>query len=430
MSIRKRFVVLLCFGMLVASTATHAQTSPATEPNAAAASTKDAASSRLKELRDAGFAALYNLDYETARKNFNEIARLYPDHPAGPQFLAATLWAETLNESRRLQASLYNSESFFKAAEDKPNPKTVEQFRALTRQAAQLARARLRQNKQDVEALYFLGATEGLKAAFATAVERRFIAALGDGSSSVDRHRDVIKLDPNFHDAELTIGLYDYIVGGLPMMVKVVASVTGARGSKKRGLQTLERVAKEGRWARDDAKALLIVLYKREKRYAEALAFSRELSERYPRNYLFKLEAADALVTQAAMEREANHAAAASGAEREAIAIFDGLLKDRTTRDTAARSMDLIHYRYGEALFVAGQSDQAATQFVAAATVARAEPNLATMARLHAGRAYDLAGKRNEALAQYRIVLVRPDIYGSHEDAKNGMREPFKMKSK
>ncbi len=414
--------------LLLALTPFHAA---AQQVNAtSSAKPSEAGQAKFEKLRDEGFGALYNLDYEGARKRFKEIAATFPEHPAGPQFLAATLWAETLNESRRLQASLYNSESFFKAAEDKPNPKTVEQFRELTRQATQLAKARLRRDKQDIEALYFLGATEGLKAAFATAVERRFMAALGDGSSSVDRHREVVKLDPNFHDAELTIGLYDYIVGGLPLPVKILASIAGARGSKKKGLQTLERVAKEGRWARDDAKALLIVLFKREKRYADALALSRELSEKYPRNYLFKLESADALVKQAALEREANHAAAASGTEQEAFAIFDSLVKDRATRDTAARSLDLIHYRYGEALFTAGQSERAAKEFLAAATVQGAEATLLTMARLHAARAFDLAGKRNEALAQYKVVLARPDIYGSHEDAKKGLREPFKMKVK
>ncbi len=425
--------ILLCGALIVLLIGTgnaQAQNPSVSEKSGAVAATESAGTARLDELRNAGFAALYNLDYETARKNFKEIARLFPEHPAGPQFLAATLWAEQLNESRRLQASLYNSESFFKAAEDKPDPKTVEQFRALTRQAAQLAKARLKRNRQDIEALYFLGATEGLKAAFATAVERRFMAALGDGSNSVDRHREVIKLDPNFHDAELTIGLYDYIVGGLPLPVKVFASIAGVRGSKRRGLETLQRVAKEGRWARDDAKALLIVLLKREKRYADALAFSRELAEKYPRNYLFKLEAADALITQAAMEREANHAAAASGAEREAFVIFESLLKDRATRDTAARSLDLIHYRYGEALFVAGQPERAASEFLAAANFKGAEQTLATMARLHAARAFDLAGKRNDALAQYKIVLTRPDIYDSHEDAKRGLREPYKMKTK
>ncbi|HEY0547691.1 MAG TPA: hypothetical protein VGC91_20080 [Pyrinomonadaceae bacterium] len=385
---------------------------------------------RFEKLRGEGFEALYNLDYEGARKNFREITAAFPSHPAGSQFLAAVLWAEELNHSRRLQASLYSSDSFFNAKEDKPNPQMVEQFRDLTRQATQLAKARLKRDKNDLEALYFLGATEGLKAAFETAVERRFMSALGDGSSSVDRHRDVLKLDPNFHDAELTIGLYDYIVGDLPLPVKVLASIAGARGSKRRGLETLERVAREGRWARDDAKSLLIVLFKREKRYADALTLSRELALSYPRNYLYKLETADALVSQAAIEREADHAAAASGAEREAFSIFDELLKERATKESGARSLDLIHYSYGEALITGEQYERAAKEFLAAANTSGAEATLATMSRLYAARSFDLAGKRSEALAQYRAVLARPDIYDSHDKAKHGLSEPFKLKDR
>ena len=65
------------------------------------------AGSILDELRAGGFAALFNLDYEKARRDFRELARLFPDHPAGPQFLAASLWIETLYTTRKLQASLY-----------------------------------------------------------------------------------------------------------------------------------------------------------------------------------------------------------------------------------------------------------------------------------------------------------------------------------
>ena len=392
--------------------------------------TNDAGRARLDELRVSGFEALYNLDYEGARRQFKEIARLFPDHPAGPQFLAAALWAQTLNESRRLQSSLYNSESFYGKTEDKVDPRTIEQFREWTRAATMLAKARLKKDPRDVEALYFLGATEGLKAAFGVAVQRSFMSGLRDGSSSVDRHREVIKLDPNFHDAELMIGLYDYVAGSLPLPVKLIVGIGGVRGSKKRGLLTLERVMKEGRYARDDAKALLIVLYKREKRYKDALAVSRELAVKYPRNFLFKLEAADALVTQAALDRQANNSAVAQSAEREALAIFDALLQDRAAREGAqSRFLDLIHFRYGDALFVAGKFDQAAREFLAAAATSSAEPALATMARLRAAQSLDLAGKRNEALLQYRSVLDRPDVENAHEEAKRGLRQPYKIRN-
>ncbi|HYG82977.1 MAG TPA: hypothetical protein VD861_21450 [Pyrinomonadaceae bacterium] len=380
---------------------------------------------RLNELRVAGFEALFNLDYETARKHFKEIARLFPDHPAGPQFLAAALWAKALNESRRLQSSLYNTESFYEKKDDKADPRMVEEFRGLTRQAAQLAKARLRRNPKDVEALYFLGTTEGIKAAFATTIQRSFMSALGDGSSSVDRHRDVLKLDPSFRDAELTIGFYDYVVGSLPGPVKLLASIVGTRGSKKRGLATLQRVAAEGRWAKDDARALLIVLFKREKRYADALAMARELGAKYTRNYLFKLEAADALVSMAAADREAGREAEARKAEEEALALFEALVRDRA----AARALDRIHFLYGEALVGAGQPESAAKEYLAAANVTGAEPGMATAAHLQAARAYDLAGRRQDAVAQYRIVLTRPDSAKAHEQARQGLKEPYKLKT-
>jgi hypothetical protein len=392
--------------------------------------TDEAGRARLDELRAAGFEALYNLDYEGARRQFKEIVRLFPDHPAGPQFLAATLWTQTLNESRRLQSSLYSSESFYNnKTEDAVDPRTVEQFRELTRQATLLGKARLKANPRDTEALYFLGATEGLKAAFAAAVQRSFMSALREGSSSVDRHRDVIKLDPAYTDAELTIGLYDYVAGTLPLPIKLLASIGGVRGSKKRGLLTLERVAKQGRFARDDAKSLLLVLYKREKRYNDSLSISRELGAKYPRNYLYKLETADALLAQAALDRQAGNSSAAASAEREALATYDALLQDRAVREVAARSLDLIYFRYGDALFVARQFDMAAKEFLAAAAVGGGEPTLATLARLRAAQSLDLIGKRNEALIQYRAVLQRPAVENSHEEAKRGLREPYKIRN-
>lgn len=389
----------------------------------------DAERARFETLRVTGSEALFNLDYETARESFKDMAEAFPNYPAGPQFLADSLWIETLYQTRRLQSSIYGGDdSFYSTGDDKADPQVVDRFRTLTRQARLLTEARLKQYPKDPEALYFLGAIEGLKAAFEEAVERRHFAALKDGSDAVDRHREVIKLDPNYHDAEITIGLYDFTVGSLPLPIKLIAGVAGFRGSKKRGLATLERVTKEGRWLRDEARTLLIVLYTREKRYAEAAAIARELVAKYPRNYLYRLEAADALVLQAALERQANQVTATTAAETEAFATFDSLLRDKAVRDTAARAFDLIHFKYGEALMTAGQYEKAAKEFLAAADVPGAQQGLATMAHLYAARALDLAGKRNDAMTQYRTVLARPNVYDAHDQAQTGLKEAFKKK--
>lgn len=384
---------------------------------------------KFETLRIAGSEALFNLDYDAARKNFKEMAVAFPNYPAGPQFLADTLWAETLYQTRRLQSSLYGSDdTFYSTSDDKADPKVVDEFRTLTRQARQLTEARLKQFPNDVEALYFMGAIEGLKASFEETVERRHFAALKDGSDAVDKHREVIKLDPSYRDAEITIGLYDYTVGALPLPVKIAAGMFGFRGSKKRGLATLDRVAKEGNWVHDEAKTLLIVLYTREKRFGEAAAYAKELAAKYPRNYLYRLETADALVSQAAMERQANHSTAITATESEAFATFESLLKDKAVRDTAVRFLDLIHFKYGEALMTAGQFDRAAEEFLASAAAPGAQQGMVTMAHLYAAKSLDLAGKRNDALAQYRAVLARPNVYDAHDQAQSGLKEAYKRK--
>lgn len=412
--------------LVAAMPAASAQTAqvPAAEDAPAAFDQK-----RFEALRTEGFEALYSLEYEKARLRFKEIARLFPEHPAGPQFLAASLWLKTLNESRRLQASLYNTEGFYKEKDDKPDAKMVAEFRELTRQAKALSEARLKRDPKDIEALYYLGATEGLKAAFGAMVERSWYSSLRNGGDAVDRHRAVVKLDPNYHDARITIGMYDYVTGSLPLPFKLAAAIGGVRGSKKKGLASIEQAAREARWAQDDAKVLLIALYKREKRYLDAYGVANELGAKYPRNYLFKMEAADALVTHAA-EVRATDPAAAKKSEGEAFAIFESLVRGAEAKGGPRAPLDLVQYTYGEALLVAGEADRAAKAFLSSSAAPNAEASMVTRSKLRAAQALDVAGKREEALTQYKAVLARPNLYDSHEDAKRGLKEPYKTPRK
>ena len=326
-------------------------------------------------LRIEGYEALYNLDYESARKRFQKMIDMAPTHPAGAQCYASSLWLEQLNEASELKATLYSSDAYAttKATMDR---RQVNEFRKWIRQAKQLAEARLRKDPKDVEALYYLGAAEGLEAAFFAGVERKFMAALRSGSKSVDHHRDVLKLSPDYRDAELTIGLQNYIIGSLPLALKMMVATMGVRGSKKRGLQTIEKVAVEGQHARDLARVLLVDLYKREKRWGEAVKIARELSEKYPRNYLFKLQMADALGSQILTLRKSKTPSGAE--ENELTSLFASLFRDRSLD---ASTMDLVRFRYGETLLALGQSDVAAKEFSAVANRVAADVDLKNLAR-------------------------------------------------
>jgi len=404
--------------LIVASLQVHAQNSPTAVPN-------DSVLSDPSFIK--GIEAMHNLDFKASRVSFEEVKRRFPDHPASHYYLAANLFLQTLTQPGRLLPLLSNlsRSKTFGENKEQVDRVTVDQFRALTRQSQQLAKARLKLNARDAEALYFLGATHGLIASFKGTLEGSIVSAMREGSSGVDRHRDVIRLDPQFHDAELSIGLYDYTVGALPLPVKIMASIANFRGSKKRGLETLERVGREGRLGRHIARLVLITLYKREKRYAEAVERARELAASFPRSYLFRLAEADALVSQAADHKRNGKAALAATLESEAFAIFDSLLKSEPGPNFPTPPGELVHFVYGESLLKAGLSTRAAQHFLAATSSSRADTSIVTIAHLRAAQALDLAAKRREALAQYEIVIKLPDVYDSRNRAAQGLRKPY-----
>ena len=77
-------------------------------------------------------------------------------------------------------------------------------------------------------------------------------------------------------------------------------------------------------------------------------------------------------------------------------------------------------------LLTAGQNERAAKEFLTATKVEHAEPGLVTMAHLYAARAYDVAGKRDEAVAQYKEVLARPNVYDAHDEARKGLKQAYR----
>jgi hypothetical protein len=70
----------------------------------------------------------------------------------------------------------------------------------------------------------------------------------------------VRKLNPNFIDAYLVLGAYEYVTGSLPLPVKLFAAIGGLHGSREKGIAYLRRVAEQGKYNRDGARVLLVVL--------------------------------------------------------------------------------------------------------------------------------------------------------------------------
>lgn len=375
----------------------------------------------MAELRRAGFEAAYNLDYAAAREKFEEIRRRWPQHPAGDLYLANIVWLEYLYRLRRLQTGLYQSESFYAGVEksseatergDALDAQVDRTFRTLLASAKLKAQALVSADRADAHARYYLGAVYGVLAGYEASTARKFFAAMRSGSRAVEQHEQAVKLRPDFYDAYLTIGLYDYVVGSLPFPLKALAALGGVRGSRERGIARLRQVIEHKAENADDARVLLLTIHQQERRPAEALALLEDLSRRFPQNFLFKLERASIL--------------APLGRVDDARAVFDGLLAEAGRNTRLSRLLDQVHFQYAEALAAANEHARAAEEFLAAAKVPNAEPGLATFALLRAAQSYDLAGRRAEAVAEYRAVLARENIYDSRERAEKGLKHPFR----
>lgn len=400
------FVVLL-FTTTGIAQHTGTETQSGNSTSEAAASPSGSTLVEFDRLRLEGFAAVYNLDYTTAKKDFRQMIELDPEKPAGYLYVANALWLEQLNKSRRLQIGVYNDDSFYSETRETIDPKFDKEFRDLLATAIAKAEARLKTTPKDPQTLYFLGATHGVLAAYEATVARSFISALKNGDKSVDLHRKVLELDPTFMDANLTIGMYNYVVGSLPLPVKVLAAMGGFRGSKKKGLALLEQVTEQGTYVPDDARVILTALYKREKRYSDALRQLEVLGKKYPTNYLVKMETADSLIRL--------------GKYDESVKLFTELLADPRT----AASRDLIEYQFAEALAAQERDTDAAQHYAAVIAFKNANADLVTLSHLKLGQINDILMKRPEAVVHYNKVLSRKNVFDSQDRAKEWLKKPF-----
>jgi len=210
-----------------------------------------------------------------------------------------------------------------------------------------------------------------------------------NGSRSVDAHEKTVKLDPNYHDAYLSLGMYDTSSAACRSCTKRWRPSLGLAETNNAHCRLKGVVEKETGHGRRRPR-LLLAIYQNEKRYEDALALLDQLSAKYQRSYLIKLERAYTLVSLKRSD--------------DAYAAFEDLLKD----PAAAPAVDLVHYQYAEALALGHDYKRAAEHFLEVPKSKGADANLATLCcpqnrpDLRSGRA---ARRRGRAI---QGVLARP----------------------
>lgn len=146
------------------------------------------------------------------------------------------------------------------------------------------------------EAWFYHGAALGVRVQLRV-LRGQTLAAARDGRAIKRTLERSLELDPEFADAELALGLYEYYAGTAPLVLRMLGRLLLLPGGDRaRGLERLERAALHGTLVASEAdyqRHFLYLWY--ERRFDAGLDVLERLATQYPNNPLFLLQWADGL---------------------------------------------------------------------------------------------------------------------------------------
>jgi tetratricopeptide (TPR) repeat protein len=358
------------------------------------------------------FNHFYNLDYDRAVQEFEQVLERHPDDPfAVNHFLTATLFRE-LYRMGVLNTGEYANDTFISAPHRPADPKVKQQINDLVNRALRLEEKRLAANPNDVDALYARGVTRAQFATYTALIERAWFSALRNALGARRDHERVLELSPSTVEAKLIVGAHNYVVGNLPWGVKAAASMVGLGGNKDKGLRYLKECGQGNGETSIDAQILLAVFLRREHRYDEALPIVRELVPRFPQDVLLALEE--------------GHLLRAAGRNQEAAEVYRRIWQAGTEGHYPGRHYEIAALSLGDLLRSEKDYSGAAAAYEEVGQAPQADSEALQKANLGAGEMYDLLQKRDLALAKYQAVLAADASTAPAETARKRMKEAYR----
>ena len=99
----------------------------------------------------------------------------------------------------------------------------------------------LARDPDNILALYYLGVTQSVKAAWEMTILRSYFGGSRAMRGAVKNHRRVREIDPDYADVYQVLGVYDYGIATLPRALRFLARLFGLRGEKERGIEWVAR---------------------------------------------------------------------------------------------------------------------------------------------------------------------------------------------
>lgn len=206
-----------------------------------------------------GLSKLYNLEYQSALGLSDSLIHKYPKHPAGYLF-------RSIIHFYQYTSGIRDSELKQKIVDY--NKKTV-------------SLAKRHGNK--LESHFFRGAALG-NLSFFYGAESEWLKSLRFGLQAKSFHKKVLKVDPEFYDAYLSLGVFNYYGGSSPKVLSFFSRFLGLNGDSDKGLQQLYLAYKQGTFFKVEAATFLGNFHIEKGDYESALEIYTQLAKSYPNN--------------------------------------------------------------------------------------------------------------------------------------------------
>lgn len=360
------------------------------------------------------YVHFYNLDYPGAVARFE---RFHEEHPGDPQATTLLLNAVVFQELYRLDlldTTFYANDGFLSgrhaAVED---PKARDRIFALADEAVQEADWRVSKNAEDADALFARAWARALRCTYMAMVERSFSGGFRVATKAKEDAARVLQLDPDYVDAKLVVGVYEYVVGALPWPFKFLIGFAGVTGSKKEGLAMLQEAGDHGVITSVEARTATALFLRREGRYKEAIEVIRGLKAQYPHDYLFCLEEAN-------LRKDAGEGMAA-------VESYQQILVDAAKPGYFAQArLELTYFGLGDALRGQRHHADAAHAYEEAAETMNAGTELKIRSFLAAGECRDLNGQRDLAVKDYQAAIAAGPDTSRADTARKRLESPYR----
>ena len=238
------------------------------------------------------FQRLYNFDFPSAHSVLDRHLDAQPDDPMGHSTRAAVLLFYELDRLGILEAELFADDR--RLTDDKkklrPDPDVRTRFFGAVETAQSRAQSVLATRPSDPDALYALCMSQGLVVDYTALIDKKNMASLSLAKRANACAQRLLKEHPNVHDAYVTVGFTEYLVGSLPFFVRWFVRFDGVEGSKRQGIRVLQQASQSGRYLGPFAKILLAVAWLREKNPHESRRLLAEFNRDYPGNQLVRRE--------------------------------------------------------------------------------------------------------------------------------------------